>query len=65
MNYSHIEKLMLQAKNGDALAKETLVVEFTPLIQNLSRKSFINSYEASDIKNEGYRTLFKCVNLYN
>jgi RNA polymerase sigma factor (sigma-70 family) len=63
--YSHIEKLVVQAKEGDSKAKEALVLEFTPLIQNLSRKSFINSYEASDIKNECYRTLFKCVNLYN
>jgi RNA polymerase sigma factor (sigma-70 family) len=65
MDYSHIENLVLKARCGDEAAKESLSLEFTPLIQNLSRKSFINSYENSDIKNECYRTLFKCVKLYN
>ncbi len=65
MNYCHIEKLVLKAKGGDECAKEALANEFAPLIQSLSRRSFINSYEASDIKNECYRTLFKCVNLYS
>jgi RNA polymerase sigma factor (sigma-70 family) len=65
MNYCYIESLVQQAKGGDASAKEALALEFSPLIKSLSRKTFINSYEASDIKNECYRTLFKCVNLYN
>ena len=41
------------------------MVQFTPLILNLSKKSFVNSYEFADIKNECYHTLFKCLSLYN
>lgn len=65
MNYDTIENLAAQAKLGDTKAKESLVKEFAPLILNLSKKSFINSYEFEDIKNECYKTLFKCVNMYN
>lgn len=65
MNYPHIENLVLKAKDGDTPAKEALAFEFATLIQNLSRKTFVNSYEAFYIKNECYRTLYKRVNLYN
>ena len=65
MNFNEIENLVANAKLGDTKAKERLVSEFTPLIINLSKKSFINSYEFSDIKNECYKTLFKCVQLYD
>lgn len=65
MDYNHIENLVLLCKSGDAKAKEALALEFRPLILNLSKKSFINSYEFCDITNECYHTLFKCVNLYS
>ena len=65
MDYNHIENLVLLCKSGDAKAKEALALEFRPLILNLSKKSFINSYEFCDITNECYHILFKCVNLYN
>ena len=65
MNYDTIENLVTQAKLGDEKAKESLVKEFTPFIINLSKKSFISSYEPADVKNECYKTLFKCVSLYN
>lgn len=65
MDFEKIECLVVQAKLGNSKAKEELATEFTPLILNLSKKSFINSYENSDIKNECYHTLFKCVNYYN
>lgn len=65
MNYEYIEKIVLQAKAGDTEAKELLVAEFNSLIMNLSKKSFITSYEPCDIRNECYKTLFKCVRLYN
>jgi len=64
MNYSYIENLVTLAKQGDTNAKEALVQEFSPMIFNLSKRSFINSYELADIQNECYRTLFKCVSLY-
>ncbi len=65
MNYDEIENLVHLAKTGDTNAKETLIMEFTPLISKLSRKSFIDSYEAADIRNECFKTLFKCVCLYD
>lgn len=65
MDYNKIENLVTQAKAGDIKAKEELTTEFTPFILNLSKKSFINSYEFEDIKNECYGTLFKCVKLYD
>lgn len=65
MDYIYIEELVKLSKVGDKAAKEKLVEEFTPLIIKLSKKSFINSYEFDDIKNECFKTLFKCVNLYS
>lgn len=65
MDYNEIENLVELAKANDKNAKEELMVKFTPLIINLSKKSFVTSYEFADIKNECYRTLFKCVNQYN
>ena len=65
MDYNDIENLVNLAKANDRNAKEELMVKFTPLILNLSKRSFVNSYEFADIKNECYHTLFKCVSLYN
>lgn len=64
MNYEYIEKLVIEAKNGDNAAKESLVFEFTPFINSLSRKTFIHGYEKSDIKNECFQTLFICISKY-
>lgn len=64
MNYEYIEKLVIEAKNGDNAAKESLVLEFTPFINSLSRKTFIHGYERSDIKNECFQTLFICISKY-
>ncbi|MBC8062094.1 MAG: sigma-70 family RNA polymerase sigma factor [Clostridiaceae bacterium] len=65
MDYNEIESLVELAKANDKNAKEELMMKFTPLILNLSKKSFVNSYEFADIKNECYHTLFKCVSVYN
>lgn len=65
MDYNEIESLVQLAKANDKNAKEELMVKFTPLILNLSKRSFINSYEFADIKNECYHTLFKCVRFYD
>lgn len=65
MDFNKIEGLVTSAKLGDDEAKELLSEEFTPYISNLSKRSFINSYESDDIKNECYRILFKCVRQYN
>ena len=65
MDFNEIESLVKLAKANDRNAKEELMMKFTPMILNLSKRSFVNSYEFSDIKNECYHTLFKCVSLYN
>ncbi|SFD29981.1 sigma-70 family RNA polymerase sigma factor [Clostridium uliginosum] len=65
MNYKYIEDLVLKSKNNDMLSKENLANEFKPLILNISKKTFIDGYDNYDIQNECYKTLFKCVSLYN
>lgn len=65
MNFSKIENLVILSKKGDTKAKEELVGAFTPFILNLSKKSYVNGFEFEDLKNECYKTLFKCVQLYN
>ena len=65
MDFNEIENLVELAKANNKTAKVELMVQFTPLILNLSKRSFVNSYEFADIKNECYHTLFKCVGLYN
>ena len=65
MDFKRIENLVTEAKLGDRKAKENLAEEFTPFILNLSKKAFIASYEFADVQNECYKTLFKCVSLYN
>lgn len=65
MDYKYIEALVIKAKDGDITSKEKLVQEFTPYIINLSRKTFIHGYDFSDIQNECYKYLFKCLSSYN
>ena len=65
MNYEYIEDLVIKSKNGDALSKEKLVNEFRPLIINISRRTFLDGYDRYDIQNECFRSLFKCLSLYN
>jgi RNA polymerase sigma factor (sigma-70 family) len=65
MNYEYIEKLVLKAKNDETLSKEELAKEFRPLIINISNKTFLHGYDKHDLQNECYRTLFRCVCLYN
>lgn len=64
MDYVYIEGLVKKAKANDVLAKEALANEFTPLINNISRKTYIDGYDRDDVKNECFRILFKCVKLY-
>ena len=64
MNYEFIEKLVSDAKIGDLNAKETLIIEFTPFINSISRRFFIHGYERCDIKNECFLTLCNCISKY-
>lgn len=65
MNFSEIETLVAGCKLGHNDAKEALITEFTPFILNLIKKSYVNHFEFEDLKNECYKTLFKCVKLYD
>lgn len=65
MDFEIIEKLVANAKAENKLAKELLAEEFKPFILNLSNRTFINGYDKQDIQNECYKSLFKCVSLYN
>lgn len=65
MDYEYIENLVFKSKNGDTFSKEKLTYEFRPLIISISKKTFLHGYDKFDIQNECYRTLFKCVGLYN
>ena len=65
MDFNYIESLVTKCKNNDEAAKEKLAAEFKPLIYNISKRTFIDSYDIQDIQNECYKSLFKCVSMYN
>lgn len=65
MDYKNIEYIVKKSKQGDEYYKEKLVEEFSPFIINFSRKTFIDGYDFYDIKNECFRILFKCIELYD
>ncbi|RII35524.1 sigma-70 family RNA polymerase sigma factor [Clostridium chromiireducens] len=65
MDFNYVEELVYRGKNGDQLSKEKLALEFKPLIINISKRTFIDGYEIYDLHNECYKSLFKCLKLYN
>ena len=65
MDFNYIEALVTKCKNDDEAAKEKLAAEFRPLIYNISKKTFIDGYNAHDIIQECYQSLFKSVSMYN
>lgn len=65
MDFNYIEELVYKCKNGDMLSKDKLAEEFRPLILNISKKTFIDGYDMHDLHNECYKSLFKCVSVYN
>jgi len=65
MDFDYIETLVTRCKNNDEASKEKLAAEFRPLIYNISKRTFIDSYDIQDIQNECYKSLFKCVSMYN
>lgn len=65
INYKEMENLVLLSKNGDENAKEKILSEFTPFIISLCKKSHVTSFDFEDLKQECYKTLFKCVKMYN
>jgi RNA polymerase sigma factor (sigma-70 family) len=65
MDFNYVEALVTKCKNNDELSKEKLAEEFRPLIINISKRTFIDGYDINDIRNECYKSLFKCVTMYN
>ena len=65
MDFNYIEALVTKCKNNDELSKEKLAEEFRPLIYNISKRTFIDGYNTHDIQQECYKSLFKCVSMYN
>lgn len=65
MDFDKIENLVLLSKQDNSKAKEELCAQFTPLIIKLSMKTYINGFDFEDLKSECYKTLFKCVLLYD
>lgn len=65
MDYDYIENLAFKSRNGDEISKEKLVNEFRPLILNIAKRTFLHGYENSDIQSECYKSLFKCLSMYN
>ena len=65
MDFDYIETLVTRCKNNDETAKEKLAIEFRPLIYNISKRTFIDGYNAHDIIQECYQSLFKSVSMYN
>lgn len=65
MDFDKIENLVLLSKQDNSKAKEELCAQFTPLIIKLSMKTYVNGFDFEDLKSECYKTLFKCVLLYD
>lgn len=65
MDFDKIENLVLLSKQDNSKAKEELCAQFAPLIIKLSMKTYINGFDFEDLKSECYKTLFKCVLLYD
>ncbi|NRT71464.1 sigma-70 family RNA polymerase sigma factor [Clostridium beijerinckii] len=65
MDFDYVETLVTRCKNNDEEAKEKLAYEFKPLIYNISKRTFIDGYNAHDIIQECYHSLFKSVSMYN
>lgn len=65
MNFNYIEDLVTKCKNNDKHSREKLAEEFKPFILNISKRTFIDGYDIHDIQHECYKSLFKCVSMYN
>jgi RNA polymerase sigma factor (sigma-70 family) len=65
MDFDYVETLVTRCKDNDEEAKEKLAYEFKPLIYNISKRTFIDGYNAHDIIQECYHSLFKSVSRYS
>ena len=65
MDYDYIETLVKKSKDNDKIAQEKLIKEFEPFIINISSKTHLNGYDFDDIKSECYKSIAKCLLLYD
>ncbi|MBE6072537.1 MAG: sigma-70 family RNA polymerase sigma factor [Clostridium butyricum] len=65
MDYIYIENLVKKSKANDKIAQEKLLKEFEPFILNISSKTHLNGYDFDDIKSECYKSIAKCLVVYN
>lgn len=65
MNYEYVETLIKKIKQNNSKDKLELLNEFLPLINSLSKRTYINGYDSEDLRNECIITLLDCINKYN
>lgn len=65
MDYDYVENLVKKSKANDKTAQEELLREFEPFIINISSKVHLNGYDFDDIKSECYKSIAKCLLLYD
>lgn len=65
LDYDYIETLVKKSKDNDKTAQEELLKEFEPFIVNISSKTHLNGYDFDDIKSECYKSIAKCLLLYD
>ena len=65
MDYDYVENLVKKSKANDKTAQEELLKEFEPFIINISSKVHLNGYDFDDIKSECYKSIAKCLLLYD
>ncbi len=65
LDYDYIETLVKKSKDNDKIAQEKLIKEFEPFIINISSKTHLNGYDFDDIKSECYKSIAKCLLLYD
>lgn len=59
--YKEIEKLYLEAKEGDLKAKEDLLSRLAPLVKSSIKKYYNNQREYEDLMQEGYEMILKSI----
>jgi len=65
LDYDYVENLVKKSKANDKTAQEELLKEFEPFIINISSKVHLNGYDFDDIKSECYKSIAKCLLLYD
>lgn len=65
MDFNYVESLVTEAKNNNISAYKKITKEFTPLIINLSNKTYVPGYEKNDIINECYIYLLQAIKKYD